>query len=65
MNIDTLQLLIQGGAVGIALALIVSLTILVKGVFKMVGNHMNANTASNERLSNKIEEFIDIVKDKL
>lgn len=65
MSIDSIKTLAEAGMAGISLALIVALVVIVKSVLKMVQNHLAHNTASTERLANKIEQFIDIVKDKL
>ncbi len=60
-----LTTLANAGLTGVAIALIIALVVIVKAVLTMVGNHMKHNTESNEKLVGKIEQFIDIVKEKL
>ncbi|MCK4522105.1 MAG: hypothetical protein KAU20_06010 [Nanoarchaeota archaeon] len=55
INLDTI---IQGGAVGISVLLIIALVIIIKAVFKMMGNHVNHNTAA----LNKVALAVDGIK---
>ena len=55
LNIETI---IQGGAVGISVLLIITLIIVLKAVFKMMGNHVNHNTAA----LNKVALAVDSIK---
>ena len=57
--------LANAGLAGVSIALIIALVIIVKQVLKLVGNHIQHNTESNQRLADKIGEFIDTVKDRL
>ena len=53
------------GLAGVAIVSVVSIVIIVKGVFGLLKNDMNHHTASNIRLAEKIEQLLDVVKDKI
>ena len=53
------------GLAGVAVVSVVSIVIIVKGVFALIKNDMSHHSESNIRLAEKIEQFIDIVKDKI
>lgn len=64
----TIKFLVEAGSVGISFMLILALVIIIKGVLKMVGNHMSdygkamgKQAESNERLAQRIEDLINYV----
>ena len=59
LSLDTL---IQGGAIGIAILLIIALIILIKGILKIMGNHMNHSTKAVEGLTNVITKLDQTVE---
>ena len=62
---ENLSELANAGIAWVAIACIIALVIVVKAVLKITGNHISHNTEALERNSNKIDEFIDTVKDIL
>lgn len=51
-----LQEIIQGGAVGISVMLIIAICLIIKWTFKMLGNHMNHNTEALTKLTEVIDK---------
>ncbi len=62
--IENVTDLANAGLAGVAIALIIGQVILIRAVLKLVGNHMNHNTASNEKLAGSIREMIRLVERK-
>ncbi len=52
-----IQTIIQGGAVGISVLLIILLGFIIKLIFTFMGNHINHNTKSNQELTGVIREL--------
>jgi len=62
---DTLSVeqIIQGGAVGISVALIILVGFIVRWILRLVGNHINSNTKILTQLSGKIDQDISAQKE--
>ena len=61
-NID-IQTIIQGGAVGICVLLVFLIGFIINRVLKLVGNHINSNTAILTKLAEKIDQDISAQKE--
>ena len=57
------ETIIQGGAVGISVFLIILIAFILRKVFTLMGNHMNHNTEALTKLSEKIEKDVEAQKD--
>jgi len=55
MEEETLQTIIQGGAVGVAISLIILIYFILKWIFKILGNHINHNTEILTKLNGSLE----------
>jgi len=62
---DTLSVeqIIQGGAVGISVALIILVAFIIRWILRLVGNHINSNTAILTKLAGKIDQDISAQKE--
>ncbi len=49
----------------VAIGIILVIAFVVNRVLKFVGNHIQYNTESNERLADRIEDMIDLLEDKM
>ncbi len=59
-----IQTIIQGGAVGISVLLIILFGVVVKWIFAFMENHINSNTKSNQELTDVIRELKDFLMRK-
>ncbi len=55
-----IQTIIQGGAVGISVLLIVLFGFVIKKIFTFMENHIDHNTKSNQELIDVIRELKDV-----
>ena len=60
-----LSQLANAGLAGVSIALIIALVIIVKAVLKLIGNHMNHNTASNVDLAAAIRSLMEMINRRI
>ena len=63
MNLD-IQTIIQGGAVGICIFLIILVAFIIKKVFNFMGNHITDNTEALQELKDTMRELKDFLMRK-
>jgi len=56
---ENVQQFIEGGIAGICVLLILLLGFILRWIFKLVGNHINSNTAILTKLSERIDRDIE------
>ncbi len=62
MQLDV-QTIIQGGAVGISVLLIILIGAIIKWLFRFFGNHIDHNTKSNIGHTKSNQELIDVIRE--